>query len=224
MRSDLQPDGQSRRTFIEEARRAQIIEAAIETIAEVGYAQASLARIAQRAGISKGVIAYHFAGKDELIAEVAATVLERAGAFMRPRIAAASGGPAVLRAYIESNLTFMGEHRDHLIAIVEIGRSARRSDGTSRVDLSALHTGAAGLAELLSRCQDAGELRDDFDPVVIAAAIRGAIDAIPPRLAVDPDLDVAHWGRELAHVFERATAVPPARRRARANTSGDGGR
>ncbi|MBV9802070.1 MAG: TetR family transcriptional regulator, partial [Solirubrobacterales bacterium] len=71
MRSDsipnVRPDS---RTFIEQARRAQIVGVAIDTIAELGYAQASLARIAERAGISKGVIAYHFAGKEDLIAEV----------------------------------------------------------------------------------------------------------------------------------------------------------
>ena len=43
------------RTFIETARRAQIVHAAIATIAEVGYARASLARIGARIGISKGL-------------------------------------------------------------------------------------------------------------------------------------------------------------------------
>ena len=38
----------SERTFIETARRAQIVASAIDTIAEAGYAQASFARIAER--------------------------------------------------------------------------------------------------------------------------------------------------------------------------------
>ena len=65
-----QGDAASERTFIETARRAQIVAAAIDTIAEVGYARASLVRIASRIGISRGLISYHFAGKDELIKEV----------------------------------------------------------------------------------------------------------------------------------------------------------
>ena len=65
---------QTSRSFIEEARRAQIVGFAIDTIAELGYGQASLARIAGRAGISKGVIGYHFAGKDDLMREVVAEV------------------------------------------------------------------------------------------------------------------------------------------------------
>jgi AcrR family transcriptional regulator len=48
MRSEGSPIGQeATRTFTETARRAQIVAAAIETIAELGYGQASLARIAE---------------------------------------------------------------------------------------------------------------------------------------------------------------------------------
>ena len=60
--------------------RAQIVAAAIDTVAEDGYANASLARIAVRLGISKGVISYHFAGKDDLIAEIISQVLQQARA------------------------------------------------------------------------------------------------------------------------------------------------
>lgn len=39
---------------------------------------------------------------------------------------------------------------------------------------------------MLARLQAAGELRPDFDPAVLAAVIRAAIDTVPPRLALDP--------------------------------------
>ena len=111
------------RTFIEAARRAQIVAAAIDTIAEVGFAQASLARIGERIGISKGLIGYHFAGKDDLIKQVVFEILEQGKSYMRPRILAeAATGPGFLRAYIESNLAFMKEHRNHMVAIVGISR------------------------------------------------------------------------------------------------------
>jgi AcrR family transcriptional regulator len=206
MRSDSSSAVQSGyRTFIEQARRAQIVGVAIDTIAELGYAQASLARIAERAGISKGVIAYHFAGKEDLIAAVVSEVLTRAEHFMGPRISQQSGGRAVLREYIESNLAFMGAFRNHLVAVVEIARGTRRPDGSAGFDRSAMDAGAVGLAKLLTRFQAAGELRADFDPQVMAMAIRAAIDAVPPRLALDPELDVEHCGRELADLFDYAT-------------------
>src|SRR5271154_5949326 len=98
------------RSFVTSARRAQIVDAAIETLAEVGYADASLSRIAVRLGISKGGISYHFAGKDDLVAEIVSQVLQRARAYMQPRIEAQTAGPQMLRAYIESNLEFIRDN------------------------------------------------------------------------------------------------------------------
>jgi AcrR family transcriptional regulator len=100
--------------------RTPLVACAIDTIATLGDARASLAQIAKRAGISKGVISYHFAGKEELIQQVVAEVFAAGEAFMRPRIGAESTAAAMLRAYIESNLAFMRTHRDHIVAILEI--------------------------------------------------------------------------------------------------------
>jgi hypothetical protein len=70
-----------------------------------------------------------------------------------------------------------------------------------------LHDGAA-LRELLAFYQAEGEFRADFDPQVMATAIRAAIDAAPRRLAADPGFDVGHYGRELADLFDAATRGP----------------
>jgi TetR/AcrR family transcriptional regulator, fatty acid metabolism regulator protein len=192
-------------TFTEAARRAQIIAAAIDTIAEAGYGQASLARIAERAGTSKGVISYHFAGKDDLIREVVAEVLAKGEAYMIPRVLSESSGPGMLRAYIESNLAFMREHRNHVVAILEIFLNARGEDGRALLDEKSLDFTVTSLHQLLAHFQAAGDFRPDFDPQVMAVAIRGAIDQVPPRLARDRSLDVDRYAGELAALFDRAT-------------------
>jgi AcrR family transcriptional regulator len=68
------PSKSGRTSFIEQARRRQIVQAAIDVIAERGYAGASLEQIALKAGISRGLISYHFAGRDDLIAAVVASI------------------------------------------------------------------------------------------------------------------------------------------------------
>jgi TetR/AcrR family transcriptional regulator, fatty acid metabolism regulator protein len=198
-------------TFTESARRAQIVSAAIDTIAEIGYGQASLARIAERGGTSKGVITYHFDGKDELIQEVVAEVLAKGEAYMVPRILAESSGRGMLRAYIESNLGFMREHRNHVVAFLEIFLNARGEDGGSLVDQRTLEHQVTSLELLLAHFQAAGDFKADFDPQVMAVAIRGAIDQVPLRLARDPDLDLGRIGRELAALFDRGTRPEPDR-------------
>ncbi|HVC25206.1 MAG TPA: TetR/AcrR family transcriptional regulator [Acidimicrobiales bacterium] len=196
------------RTFTENARRQQIVAAAIDTIAEVGFARASLARIAERIGVSKGVISYHFAGKDDLIRQVVIEIFEAARAFIIPLVLAESTGPARLRAYIESNLAFMREHRSSMVAIVDIARNGGvMADGRRRVDGRDADVAVHLLEQELARLQAAGELRGDFDPRVMAVAIRGAIESVPYRLAGDPDLDVDQYAKEIATIFDLATRV-----------------
>ncbi|MFZ0388185.1 MAG: TetR/AcrR family transcriptional regulator [Solirubrobacteraceae bacterium] len=194
-------------TFVTSARRAQIVAAAIETIADVGYANASLARIAVRLGISKGVISYHFAGKDDLIAEIISQVLRKARAYMQPRVEAQTTGPEMLRAYIESNLEFIRDNPNQLRAVVEIVRATiagANSPFTGNRD-GAVHI----LADLLARFQAAGDFRPDFDPVAMAMAIRAVIDVAPSRLT-DAEFDIDNYAHEATTVFHLATRVTEA--------------
>ena len=204
MQPGAAPDGPER-TFIETARRAQIARAAIDTIAEVGYAGASFARIAERLGISRGLISYHFAGKDDLIKQGVQEAAEQAIGYIRPRILAESSGPAMLRAYIEANLAFMRDHRSNVIAMIEIARSA---EGRRIFDDDTAVLNAVGALEnLLSGSQTAHQLRPGFDPHVMAITIRAAIEAASPLLALDPEFDIDHYASEIATVFDLATRI-----------------
>lgn len=170
--------------------------------------RASLARIGERIGISKGLIGYHFAGKDDLIREVVVEIVEQGLAYMQPRIIAEmSTGSGFLRAYIESNLAFMRDHRNYMVAIVEIRRGIV-AEGLEHINVdidAALHV----LEQHLARYQSQGHLRPDFDPRVMAVAIRAVIDAVPRRLAHDPDLDVDNYATEIANIFHLATSNHP---------------
>jgi AcrR family transcriptional regulator len=191
------------RTFIETARRTQIAAAAIDTIAEVGYAGASFARIAERLGISRGLISYHFAGKDDLMRQVVREAAEGAIAYIRSRVLAESTGPGMLRAYIESNLEFMRDHRNNVIAMIEIARSAEGRRNYH--DDTAVVNAVGALEHWVSGFQTAGQFRPDFDPHVMAIAIRAAIEAASPRLALDPEFDIDNYSREIITVFDLAT-------------------
>ena len=204
MQPENRPTGQEGRSFIERARRAQIVEAAIETIASAGYARASLARIAKHAGISKSIISYHFRGKDELVAEVITEAIAKASAVMIPRITAQKSYAAALRVYIESNLAFMAAYPNHVIALLNISTASylgRREDPKAAVGIA---NAVSELEELLRGGQHAGEFRD-FSTRVMAATIRNAIDAVPLMMVTDRKLDLDEYARELAKTFELAT-------------------
>jgi AcrR family transcriptional regulator len=48
-------------------RRAQLASAALQTLAQLGYARTSLREIAQNSGFSHGVLHYYFSDKEELL-------------------------------------------------------------------------------------------------------------------------------------------------------------
>jgi len=193
-----------RRSFTEGARRAQIVRAAIETIAEAGYRGATFARIAERAGLSStGLISYHFAGRDELIGEVVAQVIGDIGAFMAQRMAGVTGPAAALRAYIEGNAEFTAAHRADMKALLEIFLN-----GGFRYDASAEQAVLSPVEEILRAGQRSGEFRA-FDPTVLATLIQRAVDGLPFLLAAKPDLDVAGYAAEVVTTFELATRAAP---------------
>ncbi|SMC01771.1 transcriptional regulator, TetR family [Rubrobacter radiotolerans DSM 5868] len=205
MQANTDNRGDDRRTFTERARRAQIVEAAIETIAELGYAKASFARIAERAGLSStGLISYHFANKDELMEQIVVEVYTEGARFVVPRIRAESDASGMLRAYIESNLAFLAENREAMVAVTEVVSNLRKPDGTLRFDLATDEPQVSGTEWILEKGQEDGEFRP-FDTRVMALAIRAAIDRSAGHFAAHPDLDWKAYAREMASVFEHAT-------------------
>jgi AcrR family transcriptional regulator len=57
--------------------RAKLLDATIDSILEVGYAQTTTRRIAEQAGVSAGAQAYHFPRRVDLVAAAAEHLVER---------------------------------------------------------------------------------------------------------------------------------------------------
>ncbi|WP_328610019.1 TetR family transcriptional regulator [Amycolatopsis sp. NBC_00345] len=204
-------------TVTNTARRAQIVAAAIETIAEVGYAKASFARITAAAALSSPrMISYHFAGKDDLMRQIVEDVLGTAVVFMRERIEAEESAGGRLRAYLESNLEFLRDHPREMAALTEIGPHFDTGAGAPATSVSVQEPSVLGLEVLLRGGQAAGEFRD-FDIRSMAVMIRGAVDAAAQRLRAEPGFDFDAYSREVVASFTLATdrPAPKGARRAR---------
>lgn len=208
MRPDNDPPGQDDRTFTERARRAQIVGCAIETIAELGYARASLAEIAKRAAVSKGVISYHFAGKDELIEQVIVEICTRGGEHIGSRVQQEPTAAGALRGYLEANLAFIEANPTDIRVVGEILVNFRDADGSLRYGPSDNEAMLQPLQEILRSGKHAGEFRD-FATRPMAIAIRAAIDAASGQMIADADFDVGSYTRELVALFGRATREEP---------------
>ncbi|HEX7658275.1 MAG TPA: TetR/AcrR family transcriptional regulator [Pseudonocardiaceae bacterium] len=188
------------RSFTASARRAQIITATIAVIAEEGFARASFARIARRAGLSSTrLISYHFAGKDELVSATAEYVIGEISEFMAARVAKETDGPGRLRAYVEGNIEFIAGHRPEMTALLNIVLAGGIATG-----MGAHHTAEFYLEGMLRQGQADGQFRA-FDAHVIASAVQRSIESLPFALAAEPNLDTKHYARELVTLFDLGT-------------------
>lgn len=201
----MQPKrGSDELTFTEAARRKQIVAAAIETVAELGYARASFARIAARAGLSSpGLISYHFGTKDELFEQVVAEIYAIGGAVVRPYADGSLTSADALGAFVEGSIAFYDKHRTHMRALMHIlnGHPQARERWFDQLNTAELD----GIEDVLVRGQRDGEFRD-FQPHTVAVIIRDLLSGALMRLLATPELDVAAYTSELVTLCREAVS------------------
>lgn len=201
MRPDNSTGGRRSGSFVEAARRAQIIDAAIATVNQLGFARSSLAQIARRASTSKSVISYHFDGKEELLEQVVAQVFGEVGDQIVAAVEEKSGWSDKLAAYIRAELAFMRDHRERLLAATEILISHRSQDGVPMY----LQSGDEE-TELLESIVRGGQLSGEFGPCDVAVAaltIVHAIDGALTQSQKDASTDLAGYAHELTRLMLR---------------------
>ncbi len=89
---------------IEPVRREQLIRATFQTIDEIGLADATVATIARKAGLSTGIVAHYFGDKDGLLNAAMRQILrELKTAVARFRDTCADDPRAQLRAIVDGN-------------------------------------------------------------------------------------------------------------------------
>jgi AcrR family transcriptional regulator len=192
------------RSVTNQARRAQIVRAAVELIAEQGYQAATLQAVARRAGIrSTRTISYHFDGKDDLITAVTQEILRTIGAFVAARATAPADPREALAAYIRSAVALNDTHRAEMRALTAIVLDPRPG-GERPYDSKEENTAVGRVQDILDRGQSEGTFRD-FDPWVMAVTVQRSLDGIGFLLEQRPELDLGRYAEELVETFDRAT-------------------
>jgi AcrR family transcriptional regulator len=194
-------------TFTELARREQIVACAIEVIAEVGYPQTSIRKIAERAGIAMSVVLYHFGSKDGLVEAMIAAMYQSALTIVVPAIAAARTPTQQLSAYIRSSVTYFDTHRVHLTALTQLGTSYKPRDGRPLRDLRQTpelteQMTALDPSVILRAGQKSGEFAS-FPVDSTSIALRGAVNAVVEKILHDPQFDALGYAEDLVKMFTR---------------------
>nr|WP_235263524.1 transcriptional regulator BetI [Nitrincola sp. A-D6] len=91
---------------VKDTRKQQLIQATLESIAELGLQNTTIITISRRAGMSSGIISHYFGGKQGLIEAALRYLLEQLGQDFRARIKSSDSSPEQrLTSIIEANFT-----------------------------------------------------------------------------------------------------------------------
>ena len=192
-------------TFTQRKRREQLVGCAVDAIVDLGFQGMSVGEVARRAGVSKGVVTYHFAAKSDLIDEVVAQIFDSITAFLESRLGRTTPETFVTD-YITAWVDFYRTQTRSMLAIGEIWGNFRDETGRR-------HFGEQAVAGELADVQRALELgqangsRGRFSARVMALTMKAALEALLGQLAADPALDLDAYGNELVGLFERATGA-----------------
>ncbi|HIW63691.1 MAG TPA: TetR/AcrR family transcriptional regulator [Candidatus Stackebrandtia excrementipullorum] len=194
------PDGtppDRERTLTEQARRRQLIDVTIGLVAERGYSQTSLARIAEGAGLTKAAVLYHFPTKQALVQAAHGHVLDALTGDVAAAVESAppADGPAV---YVQAMVRHLHEHPRHTRMIIE---AMPHADAQHRPE-----DRWGPLAQIIEAAAQARGTTN-IDARTLALIIGGAVDALVNERLHDPHYDVVNGAEQLALIVEATLSV-----------------
>ena len=180
-------DGASRgRKASKEMRRSQLIEATIDSLAKRGYAETTMADVADGAGLSRGIVNFHFESKEKLLVATLQFMADEYSAHWRAALDKAGPEPArQLEALVAADFERPVCTRRKLAAWCAFWGEAK-----SRPTYQAL-CGARDAAyqnvfiELCAALKK--EAAYDFDPQATALALSATLEGLWLRLMMGTD-------------------------------------
>lgn len=161
------------------ARRSQILDGARRCFAEFGYEGATVRRLEDATGLSRGAIFHHFKDKDGLFLALAHEDAQRMA-----DVAAEQGLVQVMRDMIAQPEQF-----DWLATRVEITRRLRTDAEFAKAWSQRGAELTQATASRLEQQKSAGRLRDDVPDKVLLEYLDLVLDGLITRLASGQDTD-----------------------------------
>ena len=188
-------------SFIETQRREQIVEAAIAVLAQSGHRGLTFVRIAEEAGISPGLITYHFATKATLIQTLTQTLAERLDRAMAEPASGAESYVDALYAMVTGFARHCAHHSAEMQALSEL-EQLKTIDPQRRRDDE-----ASELQQMISDGQSAAEFRAG-DSRILAQLVLAVMRCLPTELLADPTIDIEDLAHETASAVVHLVANP----------------
>lgn len=165
-----------------EVIRDKLLSAALKVFGKKGYASTTLDDIAREAGVTRGAIYWHFkGGKAEVFTAILETGFARLNVVVEKLLSEGGTPLEVLERMLIRLLQFCEEDEDYRalqeITIFKMSEdpelSVRLADKMHMQDDSVKY-----IANLISQAREAGEVRQDVDPMTAAITAYGMLNGI----------------------------------------------
>lgn len=177
-----------RRQQARERSTRALLQAATVVLAERGYHGATAARVAEVAGVSRGLIHYHFASKDDMLARVLRTSVASSFEAMREHLNRCETADQFARELV-AFLRVLVAADPYFVNLMLEGRVASRHRESVRLELQALETEiVATFEQALTRLADRGALGCAIPASGLVPIVTALLDGIGAKIASDPNL------------------------------------
>ena len=155
-----------------QATRARLVEAAKEVFEEHGFADAKIADIAKRAGLSShGAFYHYFESKEAVFAEVAEQLDELLGEPMQSVILARDSEADPRKRLVTALRLHLGRYREEARIMGQIEQVARQDAGVAAVRFKHTTQHRDEIARSIRHLQRVGAADETLDPLIAAAAL-----------------------------------------------------
>ena len=167
-------------------RRRQIVDAAIRVMAEKGWNETSIDEITREAGVSRGLVSYHFKDKADLLSGVLSRCKEASREGIEEAIAATDDPVERYRLVIRTTLNLAREDPTIYEIFLHFMASGRSSPELGE-QIRELYRGFRDMtARSIRHGQENGLFRTDMDADAAAARHIGALTGFALQWLLDP--------------------------------------
>lgn len=198
------------------AKRAELLAAAIAVIAQEGYAGASMRKVAQHAGCTTGAVTYYFANKEEMVSAVAQNLFDRVDALLET-----NREQFDIRALIRQWLDWTtSDEPNNWLAWLQLLTHARHEPAFAVVIKQRYARFRQVFTAVLEEGQAKGKIRDDVPADLLADQVSAISDGWLMMLPIEPERFSAQRGQALLDALITLISPPaPTQRPSRGKAS-----
>ncbi len=181
-------------TALEEAlspKQAELLRCTYQVLAEHGLRQMTLRRVAERAGVNKGLLLYYFGNKENLVLSAMRWVLARVGRRILSAVSQAGGAEEKIRATIDAIFVDPKANRDFYLVYLDLVTTAARQHRFQELSTTFRNIVDAVYAYIIEEGVREGAFRVQ-DVQEAASVVRALVDGLFLQWLHEPDLEATH--------------------------------